>query len=103
MSLPYWQKQRRLFAKSVRNKSGQVNWIQATCRSVNADVSTLFFFLPLFLELTCALLERDAGAHLDVVDPDVSPGAVREKALHHHLGEGEEGRKGRSRQEEDKK
>lgn len=40
-----------------------------------------------FLELTCALLEWDAGAHLNVVDPDMSPGAVREKALHHHLGE----------------
>lgn len=35
--------------------------------------------------LTRALLQRDAGAHVDVVYPDVSPGAVREETFHHHL------------------
>lgn len=75
----------------------QVKWIQPTCRSVNTGVGILFFFFPQFLELTRALLEGDAGAHLDVVDPDVTPGAVCEKALHHHLGEEQTGRRQNNR------
>lgn len=41
----------------------------------------------LCVRLTCTLLQRDAGAHVDVVYPDVSSGAVHKVTLHHHLAE----------------
>lgn len=41
----------------------------------------------LFLERTRALIQPDPGARLDIVDPDVSPGAVREGALNLQLRE----------------
>lgn len=35
--------------------------------------------------LTSALLQLDAVAHVDVVDPDVASGRVIEESLKHHL------------------
>lgn len=35
--------------------------------------------------LTSALLQLDAVAHVDVVDPDVASGRVIEESLEHHL------------------
>lgn len=55
------------------------------CRRCERKSGTASFLRFACARLTCALLQRDAGAHVDVVDPDVSPGAVREEAFHHHL------------------
>lgn len=76
MSLPYWQ---TIAATLVCCEYIYIYRIWAACHSVNRES------FRVFLERTCALIQRDPGAYLDIVDPDVSPGAVRERALNLHL------------------
>lgn len=51
------------------------------------------FSFSLSASLTCALCQRGAQAHVDVVYPNVSSGAVRKETFHHHLPWQDGGRK----------
>lgn len=57
------------------------------------------FSFSLSASLTCALCQRGAQAHVDVVYPNVSSGAVRKETFHHHLPWQDGGGNGRSQRE----
>lgn len=55
--------------------------------------SAAVFSFSLSVSLTCALCQRGAQAHVDVVYPNVSFGAVRKETFHHHLPWQDRGRR----------
>lgn len=72
-------------------------------KCVTACLVTFQKHLQNVVQLTCTFFERGAGAHVDVVYPDVSSGATLKEALHHNLPSGEETKQRMSGEEEERK
>lgn len=76
------------------NSFPQIEQQWANCTQILSS-SAAALSLSRSASLTCALCQRGAQAHLDVVYPNVSSGAVSKETFHHHLPWRDRGREER--------
>lgn len=85
----------KLWLKRVKPNYTRYNIVIDTLTTSTYVWRVWFVCVCVCVWLTGALLQWGAGAHVDVVYPDMSPGAVCKETLHHNLPKTRRGRGGR--------